>query len=228
MFILSSLALAALAATDNAVFSCGWPSGHSHNAASKGFPGGAYICFQNKSGPWPKSTSWHARAVLWVLSAVTSPCIYCTWGESERPWVREPDSAILTHLLFPYILDRSTYMQILKNKCYGTTQSTDFPGGSDGKESTFSAGDPGLIPGSGRASGEGNSNPLQYSCLENPQNRGASGYSPWGHKESDTIERITHLICRWLDPPMWHCGYGRPTIKIHTDFRKDINLNFVI
>ena len=97
----------------------------------------------------------------------TSPCIYCTWGESERPWVREPDSAILTHLLFPYILDRSTYMQILKNKCYGTTQSTDFPGGSDGKESTFSAGDPGLIPASGRASGEGNSNPLQYSCLEN-------------------------------------------------------------
>ena len=47
-----------------------------------------------------------------------------------------------------------------------------FPGGSSGKESACNAGDLGLIPGSGRAPGEGNSNPLQYSCLENPMNRG--------------------------------------------------------
>ena len=43
-----------------------------------------------------------------------------------------------------------------------------FPGGSDGKESASHAGDLGLIPGSGRSPGEGNGNPLQYSCLENP------------------------------------------------------------
>ena len=48
-----------------------------------------------------------------------------------------------------------------------------FPGGSDGKESACSAGDPGLIPGSGRSSGEGNGNPLQYSCLENSMDREA-------------------------------------------------------
>ena len=48
-----------------------------------------------------------------------------------------------------------------------------FPGGSDGKESACSAGDPGLIPGLGRSPGEGNSDPLQYSCLENPRDRGA-------------------------------------------------------
>ena len=47
------------------------------------------------------------------------------------------------------------------------------PGGSDGKESTFNAGDRGLIPGSGRYPGEGNGNPLQYSCLENAMNGGA-------------------------------------------------------
>ena len=47
-----------------------------------------------------------------------------------------------------------------------------FPGGSDGKESAFSAGDPGLIPGLGRSPGEGNSNPGQYSCLENSMDRG--------------------------------------------------------
>ena len=47
------------------------------------------------------------------------------------------------------------------------------PGSSDGKASAYNAGDPGSIPGLGRSSGEGNGNPLQYSCLENPMDRGA-------------------------------------------------------
>ena len=42
-----------------------------------------------------------------------------------------------------------------------------------GEESTCNAGDPSLIPGSRRSPGEGNGNPLQYSCLENPMDRGA-------------------------------------------------------
>ena len=49
----------------------------------------------------------------------------------------------------------------------------DFPGSSDGKESACNAGDLDSIPGLGRSPGEGNSNPLQYSCLENPIDRGA-------------------------------------------------------
>ena len=48
-----------------------------------------------------------------------------------------------------------------------------FPCGSDGKSPAYTAGDPGLIPGLGRSSGEGNGTPLQYSCLENPMDRGA-------------------------------------------------------
>ena len=44
----------------------------------------------------------------------------------------------------------------------------DFPGGLDGKASAYNAGDPGSIPGLGRSPGEGNGNPFQYSCLENP------------------------------------------------------------
>ena len=46
-------------------------------------------------------------------------------------------------------------------------------GGSDGKESACNAGEPGSIPGLGRSPGEGNGNPLQYSCLENCMERGA-------------------------------------------------------
>ena len=48
-----------------------------------------------------------------------------------------------------------------------------FPGGSEGKASAGSVGDPGLIPGLGRSPGVGNGNPLQYSCLENPMDGGA-------------------------------------------------------
>ena len=48
-----------------------------------------------------------------------------------------------------------------------------FLGGPDGKASAYNAGDCGSIPGSGRSSGEGNGNPLQYSCLENPMDGGA-------------------------------------------------------
>ena len=48
-----------------------------------------------------------------------------------------------------------------------------FPGGSLSKESACNAGDLSPIPGLGRSPGEGHGNPLQYSCLENPMNRGA-------------------------------------------------------
>ena len=54
---------------------------------------------------------------------------------------------------------------------------------SVGKESACSAGDPALIPGSGRSPGEGNGNPLQYSCLENPMDRGA--WQSMGSQELD-------------------------------------------
>ena len=71
-----------------------------------------------------------------------------------------------------------------------------FPGGSEVKASAWNAGDPGSIPGSGRSPGEGNGNPLQYSCLENPR-RSLVGYSPWGCKESDTTERLHFFLTLW-------------------------------
>ena len=54
-----------------------------------------------------------------------------------------------------------------------STSYQDFPGGSDSKASAYNEGDVGSIPGSGRSSGEGNGNPLQYSCLENSMDRRA-------------------------------------------------------
>ena len=69
---------------------------------------------------------------------------------------------------------------------YSDPLSKNFPGGSDGNVSAYSARDLGSIPWSGRSPGEGNGNPLRYSCLENPMDGGARrveeqvGYSPWG------------------------------------------------
>ena len=63
-------------------------------------------------------------------------------------------------------------------------QSFGFPGGSDGKESAYNAGDPGSISWSGRAPGEGTSNPLQYSCLQNTMDRGAWGPTIHGVSKS--------------------------------------------
>ena len=58
-----------------------------------------------------------------------------------------------------------------------------FPGGSAVNNSPANEGDAIAIPRSGRSPGEGNSDPLQYSCLGNPMDRGAwCGYSPCGHK----------------------------------------------
>ena len=55
-----------------------------------------------------------------------------------------------------------------------------FSDGSDGKESVWNAGDMGSIPGSGRSSGEGNGNSLQYSCLENPMEEELGGLLAMG------------------------------------------------
>ena len=66
-----------------------------------------------------------------------------------------------------------------------------FPGGSDAKEAAYSAGDPGLFPGSGRSPGEGNDSPLHHSCEEFHEQRSLAGYSPWGREESDMTVRLT-------------------------------------
>ena len=69
------------------------------------------------------------------------------------------------------------------------------PGGLDGKESACDAGDPGLIPGSGRSPGEGNGNPLKYSCLENPRDRGARQATVHG------VARVGHDLAIKPPPP---------------------------
>ena len=93
--------------------------------------------------------------------------------------------------MIPLFFSSITFLTILLKGFTSTTHANQrlgqgfvFPGGSDSKASACNVGDPGSIPGSGRSPGEGNGNPLQYSCLENPMDF----YSPWGPKESDMNE----------------------------------------
>ena len=72
----------------------------------------------------------------------------------------------------------------------------DFPGGSDGKASAYNAGDPGSFPGLGRSPGEGNGNPLQYFCLENPMDGGACRLQSMGSQSRTQLSKFTLL--QWL------------------------------
>ena len=80
-----------------------------------------------------------------------------------------------------------------------------FPGGSEVKASASNAGDLGSIPGSGRSPGEGNGNPLQYSCLENPMDGGACrlvhGVAKSQTRLSDFTTTTTNVTCIFLVPP---------------------------
>ena len=73
------------------------------------------------------------------------------------------------NLSFP--LNSSTFI-IKTVKFTLSSKILGLPCGSDCKASAYNVGDPGSIPGSGRSPGEGNGKPLQYSCLENPVDRG--------------------------------------------------------
>ena len=77
-------------------------------------------------------------------------------------------------------IDKMSYIEIV-------TTNWDFPGGSVGKECAFSAGDLGLIPESGKSPGEGNVNPLQYSCLKNSMDRRSWWAMVHGVAKSQTL-----------------------------------------
>ena len=100
------------------------------------------------------------------------------WKQSLNHWTtREvPESTAFLY----------TNNELSEKEIGKTIPFMDFPGGSDGKESSCNAGDLGLIPLLGRSPGEGKGYPLQYSGLENPMDRGAWQATVHGVAESQT------------------------------------------
>ena len=83
---------------------------------------------------------------------------------------------------------------------YTLDDKLDFPGGSDGKAPAYDAGDLGSIPELGRPPGEGNSNPLQYSCLENPMDWGAGVAKSWTQLSDFTF---FFFLLSWRQQRSW-------------------------
>ena len=108
-------------------------------------------CDQGAKGSRMKFTYWEERMEAWQLS-----------GPWWLHWTANQSRAGYSIKLY------SLLYKILEVFC-----QVGFPDGSVGKASACIAGDLGLIPGLGRSPGEGNGNPLQYSCLENSMDRGA-------------------------------------------------------
>ena len=152
----------------------------------EGFPGGAggkefacqcRRCKRSKFDPWVRKIPWRRK---WLPTPVfllgkfqgqrslvgygpqchkklnmTEQWAQCIWAQSLL-LARQPGNVLSA---FGHLVNRK--------------ELSGFPGGSEVKASACNVGDPGSIPGSGRSPGEGNGNPLQYSCLENPMDGGA-------------------------------------------------------
>ena len=86
----------------------------------------------------------------------------------------------------------------------------DFPGGSDGKESACSVEVLVSIPGLGRSPGRGHGNPLQYSCLQNPMDRGA-----WWAPVHGVLKSLTRLKQLNTTAQLWDCGLALPKGILH-------------
>ena len=112
-------------------------------------------------------------------------------------------------------------------------KTPDFPGGLKGKESACSAGDLGSIPGSGRSRGEGNSNPLQDSCLENPMDRRAwQAIQPMGSQrvrhDGETFTFQKHTIYQLITPPQQFLTTAHLFVLLYPHLWNKFNLNFHI
>ena len=173
---------------------CGVWSSHCH---------GFFCCGAQTLGAWASVVST-CRLVVTAHGLSCSAACGIFLDQESNPcslhW--QEDSYPLYHWRIPRIYFLNTLLY--------------FPGGSDSKASVYNAGELGSIPGSGRFSGEGNGNPLQYSCLENPMDGGA--WCPWGLKKLDTTERLhflslSTLLSIWC--VAWSLGAGIKGRLIH-------------
>ena len=115
-------------------------------------------CLLNLLWKWHRPSS-RVRPVCHLCWRFQPPCLLRSHAFSFIPYFSS------THLSLPF--------HLFHEHLAPSHLKLGFPGGSDGKESACNMGNTGLIPGEGRSPGEGNSNTLQYSCLESSMDRGS-------------------------------------------------------
>ena len=115
--------------------------------------------------------------IYWTHSYLSPKCL-------KQMILPNPQTTI-SFSYHPHLVNQETETHRITGRILGiliVQQKYLGPGGSDSKASACNAGDLGLIPGLGRSPGEGNSTPLQYPCLENPMDGGASSLQPMGSR----------------------------------------------
>ena len=136
-------------------------------------------------------------------------------------------------MVFTLIFKRSLLLYTCSSRMKNSDYPMGFPGSSPGNESTCNAADPGSIPGWGRSPGEGNSNPLQYSFLENPMDRGAWWAAVHGVTKSQT-RLSTHIphadedvgkpAVSYVGSVWWELRMIQPLWEIVWQFSKKLNI----
>ena len=139
----------------------------------------------------PPGSSLHEISLAGILEWVTISFSRGSFWPKDWTQISCVSGQILYHLshwealsLFCNLVDFSLCFSSFLSLLLGYLVPKD----SDGKVSACNSGDLGSIPESGRSPGEGRGNSLQYSCLENPMNRGDN---PWDHIDLDTTKRLT-------------------------------------
>ena len=152
-----------------------------------------------------KGVTWHDKGLF-----VSRQDPVSEWGPTQIPWVKQGSDTCVQGILLRSMRTKWDYGRAQQGvpespptlgkwavatiicKTIGEIKYSSrgylkgFPGGSDGKESACDVGDPVSTAGSGRPPGEGNDNPLQYPCLENPMDRGAWWATVHGVTRSQT------------------------------------------
>ena len=140
------------------------------------------ICWMMEISPKGRDSDREAG----VRSQKDSYFLVSCFGSVSSSHFPQPESAMQWDIIVVTEVQNSTR----KKKMHSQSQKCNFVKSSAGKESVCNSGDPGWIPELGRSPGEGISYPLQYSCLENPMDRGA-----W----QATIHRVTKSWPRLSD-----------------------------
>ena len=184
-----------------------------------------------------KEMATHSSILAWRIPGTEEPSGLPSMGSQSRTRLKWLSSSS------PYINTTLSWSLLLSSKFWNLKVCVllfyffflkialaiwSFPDGSKGKESACNAGDRGLIPGSERSPGGGNGNPLQYSCLENPMDRGGWRVLVQRVTESDTTKCAHWVVVSQLGSPATPYTFHKQLFSFYKEVRLGIQMGIAL